>query len=164
MSDGVGGAGGHGDKRARSVLVTTLAVLSAGILAAMLLGGRAGQVFFGALVVLFPLPLMALGALRRGRLGRLVPVLVLLGALLEGGFFGMLILAGRVSEAPWVAGFPAAAALLLTSVWLVPLVIVSLAYGLTFPQLGIRDEDLARLRQLRRDPESAPAASPDGES
>jgi hypothetical protein len=40
-------------------------------------------------------------------------------------------------------------------VWLVPLVIVSLAYGLTFPQLGIRDEDLARLRGLQQERGSA---------
>ncbi len=63
----------------------------------------------------------------------------------------MLALAGRVGEQPWIAGLPAAAALLLTSVWLVPLVIVSLAYGWSFPQLGIQDEDLARLRRLRRE-------------
>jgi hypothetical protein len=136
-------------------LVASLALLSAGIFGSMLLGGRAGQILFGALVVLFPLPLMALGALRRGRLGTLVPVLLLLGVLLEGGFLGMLLLAGRVSEAAWVAGLPAATALLLTSVWLVPLVIVSLAYGLTFPQLGIRDEDLARLRGLQQERGSA---------
>ncbi|MDY7093660.1 MAG: hypothetical protein SX243_11880 [Acidobacteriota bacterium] len=144
--------------------MAALAVLSAGILAAMLLGGPAGQVLFGALVVLFPLPLMALGALRRGQLGRLVPVLVLLGILLEGGFLGMLALAGRVSQAPWIAGFPAAAALLLTSVWLVPLVIVSLAYGLTFPALGIRDEDLTRLRRLRQEPGRDPDPGSDEES
>jgi hypothetical protein len=109
-----------------------LAGAAPALLLAMLLNGRAGAVIFAVLAAAFPVALMALGASRRGRLGRLAwPLLAVLG-LLEGCVVGMLALAGRVAEGPWLFGLPLAAVLELGGLFLLPLPIVVLAYALTF--------------------------------
>ncbi len=59
----------------------------------------------------------------------------------------MLLLRGRVLEAPWAAGLPLAAAIQLYGMWLAPLALVALAYALTFESFALRGEDLERLRR-----------------
>ena len=127
-----------------------IAALSAVLLVSMLVGGRVAGWFFGVAAMALPVALMALGALRRGKLGKVGPALVVLVLLLEGAFLGTLALAGKVLEAPRVLGLPSAAALFFAAIWLLPLVLVSLSYALTFEEQGISNADLERLRELNR--------------
>ncbi len=140
---------GRGERLPR-LLLTLIAALAAGLVACMLVGGRWAQLLFGGLAMVLPPALMALGALRRGRLGGAGAVLAVLALLLEGGYIAMVALAGQVAGGRWFAGLPLAAAVFLVTVWLLPLGLVSLAYGLTFSDHGIGDEDLRRLRSLAR--------------
>ncbi|MEM7049228.1 MAG: hypothetical protein AAF604_06190 [Acidobacteriota bacterium] len=134
----------------KKFLLAVLALSALVLTLTMVLGGQVAGYVFGALAVLFPVPLMALGALRRGRLGRSAWGLMALALLLGAGFAGMAVLAGHLAEAPWVAGLPLATVWFLVSVWLAPLVLVSLVYALTFDEHGVDDATLERLRALRR--------------
>lgn len=107
-----------------------------------------GPILFAVLAVAFPVGLIVLGASRAGRLGRLAGPVAGLLVILEGCLLGMLALAGRVLDAPWVGGLPLAAALQLYGMWLGPLVLVALAYALTFESFSLRDEDLEQLDRL----------------
>jgi hypothetical protein len=99
-----------------------------------------------------PVALSALGAARRGRLGRpLAVALAALLAILAGSFLVLFLLRGRLLDGPWIAGLPLAPAVLLGGIWLLPLALVGLAYALTFERHGLTEEDLARLRALRRE-------------
>lgn len=125
-----------------------IATLVVGLLVCMAVGGRAAQLLFGTLAMLLPVALMALGVLRQGRLGVAGVALTVLALLLVGGYFAMVGLVGRVAQGPWVAGLPLASVVFLATVWLLPLVLVSLAYALTFDAQGVSDESLRQLRSL----------------
>ena len=131
----------------RKLLVSFLRLSSLLMLSTLLAGGEAAAAAFGALAVLFPVGLMALGALRDGRLGRAWIPLVALAVVLEAGFWTLLQLRGQVVDGPWVLGMPAASAVFLGLLWLGPLVLVSLAYGRTFEEHGVTEEGLERLRR-----------------
>jgi len=109
------------------------------------------EVVFALLAVSFPVALMALGAARRGGLGALRPVLIALAVLLNGSVLALLGLRHGVVDGPWLGGMPLAAAVQVWGLWLGPLILVALAYALTFERLGIDQRDLDRLRRLRRD-------------
>lgn len=111
----------------------------------------AADALFTLLAAAFPVALISLGAARGGRLEPLkVPLAVLL-ALLVGSSLALLLLRGRVETAPWVAGLPLAAAVQLGGLFLAPLLLVALAYALTFDRFGgVSAEQLERLRSLRR--------------
>lgn len=99
----------------------------------------------------FPVSLIALGAARRGRLGplegRLRLPLALLWLLLAGGLAAVLALP---AGGPDVAGLPLATALMIFVLVPVPLLGLGLLYALSFNRLGVREEDLDRMRRLRR--------------
>ncbi|HET9209173.1 MAG TPA: hypothetical protein VFR03_02180 [Thermoanaerobaculia bacterium] len=95
----------------------------------------------------FPVALIALGVAQRGRLGSLLPPLVLLWLLLAGGLAAALALPGG---GPDVAGLPLATALMIFVLVPVPLLGLGLVYALSFGRLGVREEDLDRVRRLRR--------------
>lgn len=140
------------------IVALLIAALATALLLSMVVGGRTAQVVFGALATLFPVVLIGIGVLRRGRLGSTASVLVGLAILLQGGYWGMLGLAGRALEGPWLAGLPLASALLLGTFWIGPLILVSLGYALTFRHHGVDEADLRRLRavaSVRDDVESA---------
>jgi hypothetical protein len=94
----------------------------------------------------FPVALIALGAARRGRLGGLFLPLALLWLLLAGGLAAVLALPGG---GPDVAGLPLATVLMIFVLVPVPLLGLGLLYALSFGRLGVREEDLDRVR-LRR--------------
>lgn len=109
------------------------------------------DVLFAVLVMAFPVALIAV-TVAGGDRGRALgwPLLALL-VLLEGCALGMLALRGRVMTAAWIGGVPAAAAIQLVGVWLAPLLLVALAYALTFDRHELREEDLDRLERLAGD-------------
>ncbi len=99
----------------------------------------------------FPVALIALGAARRGGRGRLggrlrLP-LALLWLLLAGGLAAVLILP---AGGPDVAGLPLATALMIFVLVPVPLLGLGLLYAFSFDRLGVREEDLERMRRSRR--------------
>jgi hypothetical protein len=95
----------------------------------------------------FPVALIALGASRQGRPGSLTLPLALLWLLLAGGLATVLALP---AGGPDVAGLPLATALMIFVLVPVPLLGLGLLYALSFGRLGVREEDLDRMRRLRR--------------
>jgi hypothetical protein len=89
----------------------------------------------------------ALGATRAGRIGRLGGPLVLVFALVVGGFAAALLLPPDTTPdaALWL-GLPRRAAVVLYGIGLLPLLIMPFAYALTFEDLTLSAEDLDRIR------------------
>lgn len=132
----------------RGAVYQTLAALcAAALLVCLLVGGRPAEVTFALLAAAFPVALIALGAARGGRLGRLGPALAALLVLLGGSVVGLLLLRGRLLDGPWLADLPAGIILQLVGLCLAPLVLVALAYALTFDPDGLDPEGLERLRR-----------------
>lgn len=147
---GVGSLGALGGAW-RLFLLLGLQFTSLGLLASMAFPGPVAGIAFVLLATAFPVLLMGLGALRSGSrtrgLGSLAVVLALLFVVLEGSMVTLLILRGRVLEVPWALGLPTAALVQVAGLCLIPLLLVGLAYGLTFPRRGLSAEDLASLRR-----------------
>jgi hypothetical protein len=115
------------------------------VVAGSLIGGPTAERLFTLLVMGFPVALIAM-AIGGRRSSSLVDVsLVALLIVLESGAVAMLLLRGRVFEAAWFGGLPAAAAIQLYGLWLAPLLLVGLVYGLTFDRFELTDDDLERL-------------------
>lgn len=126
-----------------------LALLVAASVAALLafcVGGTMGLWLAVLAGALFPVSLIALGAARDGRLGRLVVPILILGLVLAAG----LALAVFLPEGgPDVLGLPLGTALMIFVVVPVPLLLTCLAYAFTFDRLGLRPEDLDRVRKAK---------------
>ena len=139
---------------ARRIALLFLAVASPLILVLFLLPGSTAETIFALLVMGHPVALIVVAVARRGGLGLLgLPLLVLL-LFLEACAVGMLLFRGQVLDGPWFGGLPAAAAIQLYGVWLVPLLLVALVYALTFDRFEMRKEDLDRYEAYRREIES----------
>lgn len=118
---------------ARRISLLALAVGSALLLLAALVGGRAAEWLATALVAAFPVILIALGAAdRRGRLDRLGLWLAALVVLLEGGLLGALFLSSEAGRGWSFGGLPAATALFLYVAGLAALLLTGVAYAVTF--------------------------------
>jgi hypothetical protein len=76
-----------------------------------------------------------------------------------GGFAAALLLPAEAAGARLVLGLPLRAAVVLYGVGLCPLLVLPLTYALTFDELTLRDEDLARVRELGRQYAAANARS-----
>jgi hypothetical protein len=126
-----------------ALVLLALAALSS--LTAFGLGSPPGAWFAAFAGATFPVALIALGAIRSGRLGRLGIALVLLWLFLAGGLAVILALP---AGGPDVAGLPLATALMIFVFVPVPLLGLGLLYAATFDR-GLRQEDLERLRELR---------------
>jgi hypothetical protein len=133
---------------AHRLALVLLALAALASLAAFGLGSPPGKglgmlaAFAGAT---FPVALIALGAARSGRLGRLGFALVLLWLFLAGGLAAILALP---AGGPDVAGLPLATALMIFVFVPVPLLLLGFLYAITFDR-GLRPEDLEKLRRLR---------------
>jgi hypothetical protein len=128
---------------------SALALLAAASVAALLAfcaGGSVG-LWLGVLAgALFPVSLILLGAARGGRLGRLVVPILILGVILAAG----LALAVFLPEGgPDLLGLPLGTALMIFVVVPVPLLLTCLAYAFTFDHVGLRQEDLDRVRAAK---------------
>jgi hypothetical protein len=130
---------------AHRLALVLLALAAPAVLLAFCLGWPwAGAVTGG---VVLPLALMALGAARQGRLGRLWLPLLATGLVFAAGWWAILALP---HGGPDVLGLPLATALMIFVLIPVPLVVTGLAYALTFDRLGLTPEDLERVRAARR--------------
>jgi hypothetical protein len=107
---------------------------------------------FTVLVMGYPVALIVVAVGRRGGVGPLGAPLLALLVFLEACAVGMLVLRDQVQEAPWFGGLPLAAAIQLYGLFLTPLLLVALAYALTFDRFEMREEDLERLADLDRRP------------
>ncbi len=131
---------------ARTFALVLLALAALASLAAFGLGSPLAPwlaAFGGAT---FPVALIALGAVRRGRLGGLWIPLGALWLLLAGGLAAVLALP---AGGPDVAGLPLATALMIFVLVPIPLLGLGLLYAFSFGRHGLREEDLERVRRLR---------------
>jgi hypothetical protein len=132
--------------------------------------GAAGAPRWAAWAMALGVPLvlvatLTLGAAREGRLPRaLVLPFALVGGLLAGGFALALGLPDDLGAAePLWLGLPRRAAVVVYGIGLLPVLVLPVAYALTFDAQTLREEDLARVRRagaLRRgETPEAPGAS-----
>jgi len=112
--------------------------------------GFVAELCFVLLVMAFPAALITLAVARNGKLGPLLAPLAVLTLMLEGCGVAMLLLRGQVLDGPWFGGFPVGTAIQVYGLWLGPLLLVALAYGLTFDRWELREEDLRRFDARRR--------------
>lgn len=141
---------------ARKISLLFLAVASPLMVALFLMPWEWAEVLFALLVMGYPVALIAIAVGRRGTLGPLRYPLLALLVFLELCVIGMLAFRGQVLDGPWFGGLPAAAAIQLYGVFLTPLLLVALAYALTFDRFEIREEDLERLAEIDRQPTDPP--------
>ena len=98
--------------------------------------------------------LMTLGVARAGRgVGRLAIPFTLTGIILAGGFGTLLLLppADPADPTLWL-GLPPRAAVVLYVIGFLPVLVLPLAYALTFDELTLSEADLARARAARTAP------------
>lgn len=125
---------------AHRIALAALVLASGAALLAFCIGGSWLAVLAGAL---FPVSLIALGAARGGRLGRLAVPVVILGIVLAAGLALAVFLP---HGGPDILGLPAGTALMIFAVVPIPLLLTCLAYAFTF---DLRQEDLDRVRGAR---------------
>lgn len=106
---------------------------------------------------------MALGAARPGRpLGALRFVFAAAFLLVAGGFTAALLLPAEGPESALWLWLPRRAAILVYGIGLLPVVLLPLAYALTFDHVTLSEDDLVRFRDrvaaLRRSGEGRPGA------
>ena len=96
---------------------------------------------------------LALGASRRDRgLGRLAAPFVVMALLLGGGFAAVFALPADLGAAePLLLGLPRRAAIVLYVVGLLPILVLPVAYALTFSDQTLRPEDLERVLAAARE-------------
>jgi hypothetical protein len=99
-------------------------------------------------VTTFPVALIALGAARGGKLNGLLGPLLALWIVLAGSFVTLLALPGGGPDS--VLGLPLGTALMLFVLVPVPFILVCWVYAAHFSSFTLRDEDLERLRRLRK--------------
>lgn len=93
--------------------------------------------------------LMALGATRRrGSVGRLAIPFAFTFLVIVGCFGSALALPADLASARLILGLPWRAALVIYGVGLLPMLILPLAYALTFEALTLSEADLAQVRAL----------------
>lgn len=97
----------------------------------------------GALVAV-----MVLGAARDGRVGRLAIPFAFSGLVLAGGFgLALALPASEAAGAPLYLGLPLRAAIILYGIGLFPIVVLPIAYALTFSGQTLTADDVERVRQ-----------------
>jgi len=132
-----------------SIFASVLAI-GAAYASAFLPGGAPGWApwAMGAGIAVLMVATMALGAARDGRLGRLTLPFAGVLVVLLAGFGAALALPPPDPADPtlWL-GLPPAAAVVMYGVGLLPLLAVPVAYALTFDEMTLSEEDLARVRE-----------------
>ena len=108
--------------------------------------------------------MLVLGAARDGHVPRrLLAPFGLVGVLLAGGFALALALpAGQGAAEPRWLGLPRRAAVIVYGIGLLPIVVLPVAYALTFDTQTLRPEDLERVLVEARRQQAARAARADG--
>jgi hypothetical protein len=127
------------------LLPALLTCLSALVLLGLSIDHPMAEVTLAVTSLAFPPALVALGAKRRGRIGKLALPLLLLLVLLEGGGLATILLSGQ--EAGGWLGLSASTAVMLLALGLAPLLLVPLFFAGDFDRFGPSTEDLRRLRE-----------------
>jgi hypothetical protein len=135
---------------ARSFALVLLALAALASLAAFGLGAAPAPWLAAFAGASFPVALIALGGVRRGRLGTLALPLALLWLLLAGGLGAVLALPHGGPDVALAGGLPLATALMIFVLVPVPLLGLGLLYAVSFDRHGMSEEDLERMRRLRR--------------
>ena len=104
----------------------------------------------------------ALGAARADRgLGRLKLPLAIAFLVVAGGFALVLAMPGAdAADTPLFLGLPPRAAIVLLGIGLIPLLVMPIAYALTFEDMTLNDQDLQRVREAARAWQAAQAGAP----
>ena len=131
---------------ARSLALVLLALAAAAALLGFGAGTPLGSWLAAFAGATFPVALIALGAVRKGRLGGLGLPLALLWLLLVAGLGAVLALP---HGGPDVAGLPLATAAMIFVLVPVPLLGLGGIYAARFDRHGVSEEDLDRMRRLR---------------
>jgi hypothetical protein len=93
----------------------------------------------------------ALGAARRETgIGRLKAPFAIVFLILAGGFAAVLSMPAVGPNPPLFLGLPAGAAIVLLGIGILPLLVLPVAYALTFDEMTLSDADLARVREAAR--------------
>lgn len=102
---------------------------------------------------------MALGAVRHGKgLGRLKWAFAFVFVVLAGGFGAVMVLPDEAPDAPLFLGLPLRAAIVLIGIGLLPLLVLPVAYALTFDDMTLSEDDLARVRAAAKALQAGAAA------
>ena len=136
------------------VLFLSVAAISVGYAGAFTRGGPSP---LSAWIVAIAVPIalvaiMMLGALRgQGGIGRLKIPFAFVGLILIVGFVAALALPATESPASklWL-GLPLRAAIVIYGIGLLPIVVLPVAYALTFETQTLSAEDVERVRELGR--------------
>jgi hypothetical protein len=134
---------------ARSFALVLLALAALASLAAFGLGAAPAPWLAAFAGASFPVALIALGGVRRGRLGTLALPLALLWLLLAFGLGAVLALPHGGPDVALAGGLPLATALMIFVLVPVPLLGLGLLYAVSFDRHGVSEEDLERMRRLR---------------
>lgn len=135
---------------ARSFALVLLALSALASLAAFGLGATLAPWLAAFAGATFPVALIALGGVRPGRLGTLALPLALLWLLLAAGLGAVLALPHGGPDVALAGGLPLATALMIFVLVPVPLLGLGLLYAVSFDRHGVSEEDLERMRTLRR--------------
>ena len=134
------------------VIFLAMLVIGAGYLSAFLPGGapRYAAYAFAIATAAVMTAISVLGAARkRGGLGALRWVFLFTFLVMAGGFAAALSSIGASTEL-WL-GLPRGAAIIIYIVGLLPMVVLPLAYALTFEKTTLDDPELAELRRKLRE-------------
>lgn len=102
---------------------------------------------------------MALGAARQGKgIGRLKWPFAFVFVVLAGGFSAVMALPDEPPGAPLFLGLPLRAAIVLIGIGLLPLLVLPVAYALTFDDMTLGEDDLARVRAAAKALQAGTAA------
>ena len=138
-----------------SALFVSVVAIAVGYAGAFTRGGPAA---WSAWIVAIAVPIalvaiMILGALRgRGRIGRLKIPFLFVALILIAGFVAALSLPATENEASrlWL-GLPLRAAIVIYGIGLLPIVVLPVAYALTFETQTLNAADVERVRALGRE-------------
>lgn len=94
----------------------------------------------------------ALGAARADRgIGRLKLPFAIVFLIVAGGFAAALLMQSPGKDPRLFLGLPAGAAIVLIGIGVLPLLVLPIAYALTFEEMTLSEADLARVREAARD-------------
>jgi hypothetical protein len=128
-------------------MVLSLVAIGCAYASAFIRGGAPGWAAWAMAIGTSALlvSLMALGAMRRGRLGWLWIPIGFTFVVLAGGFCLALSMDPAAADSDLWLGLPAAAAVVLYGVGILPFLAVPAAYALGFDEMTLSEADLARV-------------------
>jgi len=137
---------------ARIVLIASISAIAIGYASAF---AKAGAPIWASWLLAIGIPaafgaIMALGATRGDRgLGALkLPLLFVFLVLASGFCLALALPASEGSGARLLLGLPARAAIIIYGIGLLPIVVLPVAYAITFDTQTLSEDDIARVREI----------------